>query len=161
MPSIFIVHVENKPGALTRVVSLFRRRGIGIVSLAVGRTEKPDISRMTISLEADDDQVPTIEANLYRFADVIFVENISAESSIVRDLVLIKVAAIHDARSRVLELTAIFRGRVVDVTPDSLTIEITGTEHKIDTLIEVLRPFGVLEMVRSGIVAMRRGARPN
>jgi acetolactate synthase-1/3 small subunit len=114
---------------------------------------------MTISIEADNDQARRIEANLYKLVNVILVENITAEPAIVRDLAMIKVAAAHDARSHVLELASVFRGRVIDVAPESLTIEITGTEDKIDGLIEVLRPFGVLEMVRTGIVAMRRGTR--
>jgi len=159
MLNTFVVYVENKPGVLTRVASLFRRRGYNIDSLTVGRTEKPDVSRMTIALEADNDQARRIEANLYKLVNVILVENITAEPAIVRDLAMIKVAAPHDARSHVLELASVFRARVIDVAPESLTIEITGTEDKIDGLIEVLRPFGVLEMVRTGIVAMRRGAR--
>ncbi|MBZ5667102.1 MAG: acetolactate synthase small subunit [Acidobacteriia bacterium] len=159
MLNTFVVYVENKPGVLTRVALLFRRRGFNIDSLTVGRTEKPDVSRMTISLEADNDQARRIEANLYKLVNVILVENITAEPAIVRDLAMIKVAAAHDARTRVLELASVFRARVIDVAPESLTIEITGTEDKIDGLIEVLRPFGVLEMVRTGIVAMRRGAR--
>jgi len=158
MLNTFVVYVENKPGVLTRVASLFRRRGFNIDSLTVGRTEKPEVSRMTISLEADKDQARRIEANLYKLVNVILVENITAIPAIVRDLAMIKVAA---ARSNVLELASVFRGRVIDVAPESLTIEITGTEDKIDGLIEVLRPLGVLEMVRTGIVAMRRGARTN
>lgn len=159
MLNTFVVYVENKPGVLTRVASLFRRRGYNIDSLTVGRTEKPDVSRMTISLEADNDQALRIEANLYKMVNVILVDNVTAEPAIVRDLAMIKVAAPHDARSHVLELAGVFRARVIDVAPESLAIEITGTEDKIDGLIEVLRPFGVLEMVRTGIVAMRRGAR--
>jgi acetolactate synthase-1/3 small subunit len=159
MLNTFVVYVENKPGVLTRVASLFRRRAYNIDSLTVGRTEKPDVSRMTISIEADSDQARRIEANLYKLVNVILVENITAEPAIVRDLAMIKVAAAHDARSHVLEPAGVFRGRVIDVAPESLTIEITGTEDKIDGLIEVLRPFGVLEMVRTGIVAMQRGAR--
>ncbi len=159
MLNTFVVYVENKPGVLTRVSSLFRRRGFNIDSLTVGRTEKQDVSRMTICLEADGDEARRIEANLYKLVNVILVENITAEPAIVRDLAMIKVAASHHARSHVLELAGVFRARVIDVAPESLTIEITGTEDKIDGLIEVLRPFGVQEMVRTGIVAMRRLAR--
>jgi acetolactate synthase-1/3 small subunit len=159
MLNTFVVYVENKPGVLTRVASLFRRRGYNIDSLTVGRTEKPDVSRMTIALEADNDQARGIEANLYKLVNVILVENITAKLAIVRDLAMIKVTAAHDARSHVLELASVFPARVIDVAPESLTIEITGTEDKIDGLIEVLRPFGVQEMVRTGIVAMRRGVR--
>src|SRR5712691_6754316 len=157
MMNTFVVYVENKPGVLTRVASLFRRRAFNIDSLTVGRTEKPEVSRMTITAEADRDQARRIEANLYKLVNVLLVENITNQPAIVRDLAMIKVAATHEARSHVLELASVFRARVVDVAPDSLTIEITGAEDKIDGLLEVLRPYGVMEMVRTGIVAMRRG----
>jgi acetolactate synthase-1/3 small subunit len=157
MLNTYVVYVENKPGVLTRVASLFRRRAFNIDSLTVGRTEKPEVSRMTITVDADHDQAKRIEANLYKLVNVLLVENITRQPSIVRDLAMIKVAATHEARSHVLELASVFRARVVDVAPESLTIEITGAEDKIDGLLEVLRPYGVLEMVRTGIVAMRRG----
>ncbi len=157
MLNTFVVYVENKPGVLTRVASLFRRRAFNIDSLTVGRTEKPEVSRMTIVVDADRDQALRVEANLYKLVNVLFVENITAKPAISRDLAMIKVAATHDARSHVLELANVFRARVVDLAPESLPIEITGGEDKIDGLREVLRPYGVLEMVRTGIVAMRRG----
>src|SRR5690242_12659869 len=159
MLNTYVVYVENKPGVLTRVASLFRRRAFNIDSLTVGRTEKPEVSRMTITVDADRDQAKRIEANLYKLVNVLLVENITNEPSIVRDLAMIKVGATHEARSHVLELASVFRGRVVDVAPESLTIEITGAEDKIDGLLEVLRPYGVLEMVRTGIVAVRRGSK--
>jgi acetolactate synthase-1/3 small subunit len=159
MLNTFMVYVENKPGVLTRVASLFRRRAFNIDSLTVGRTEKPEVSRMTITVDADRDQARRIEANLYKLVNVLLVENITSQPAIIRDLAMIRVAATHDARSHVLELAAVFRARVVDVAPESLTIEITGAEDKIDGLLEVLRPYGVLEMVRTGIVAMRRGSK--
>ncbi len=154
-----MVYVENKPGVLTRVASLFRRRAFNIDSLTVGRTEKPEVSRMTITVDADRDQARRIEANLYKLVNVLLVENITNQPAIVRDLAMIRVAATHEDRSHVLELANVFRARVVDVAPESLTLEITGAEDKIDGLIEVLRPYGVLEMVRTGIVAMRRGSK--
>ena len=157
MLNIFVVYVENKPGVLTRVASLFRRRAFNIDSLTVGRTEKPEVSRMTITVDTNPDQAKRIEANLYNLVNVLLVENITHEPAIARDLAMIKVAATHEARSHVLELASVFRARVVDVAPESLTIEITGGEDKIDGLLEVLRPYGVVEMVRTGIVAMRRG----
>jgi acetolactate synthase-1/3 small subunit len=157
MLNTFVVYVENKPGVLTRVASLFRRRAFNIDSLTVGRTEKPELSRMTITIDADHDQARRIEANLYKLVNVLLVENITTVPALVRDLAMIKVAATHEARSHVLELASVFRARVVDVAPESLVIEITGGEDKIDGLLEVLRPYGVLEMVRTGIVAMRRG----
>jgi acetolactate synthase-1/3 small subunit len=159
MLNTYVVYVENKPGVLTRVASLFRRRAFNIDSLTVGRTEKPEVSRMTITVDADFDQSRRIEANLYKLVNVLLVENITTEPAIVRDLAMIKVAATHEARSHVLELASVFRARVVDVAPESLIIEITGGEDKIDGLLEVLRPYGVLEMVRTGIVAMRRGGK--
>jgi acetolactate synthase I/III small subunit len=156
-----VVYVENKPGVLSRVVSLFRRRAFNIDSLTVGRTEKPDVSRMTIVVDADDDQARRIVASVYKLINVLLVDDITGEPAILRDLAFVKVGATHEARSHVLELASVFRARVVDVAPESLTIEITGTEDKIDGLLDVLRPFGLLEVVRSGQVAMRRGAKPS
>ena len=155
----FVVYVENKPGVLTRVASLFRRRGFNIDALTVGRTEKADVSRMTIVVDADEDQSLRIMANVYKLVNVLLVDDITGEPAIVRDLALIKVGATHEARLHVLELASLFRSRVVDVAPESLTIEITGAEDNIDGLLEVLRPFALLEVVRTGQVAMRRGAK--
>jgi acetolactate synthase I/III small subunit len=154
-----VVYVENKPGVLNRVVSLFRRRSFNIDSLTVGRTENTDVSRMTMVVEADDDQARRIVANVYKLVNVLRVDDVTQEAVIARDLALIKVGAPHEARSHVLELAAVFRARVVDVAPESLTVEITGGEDKIDGLLEVLKPYGLLEVVRTGIVAMRRGAK--
>ncbi|HVB34113.1 MAG TPA: acetolactate synthase small subunit [Patescibacteria group bacterium] len=156
----FVVHVENKPGVLTRVASLFRRRGFNIDSLTVGRTERPEVSRMTISVDTNPDQAQRVEANLYKLVNVLLVEDITHEPAITRDLAMIRVATPGGARTQVLELVYIFRARVVDIAPESVVIEITGTEDKIDGMVELLRPYGVLEMVRTGIVAMRRGASP-
>jgi acetolactate synthase I/III small subunit len=161
MLNTFVVYVENKPGVLTRVASLFRRRAFNIDSLTVGRTEKPEVSRMTITVEADHDQAKRIEANLYKLVNVLVVENITDLPVISRDLAMIKVSATHGERSHVLELAQVFRARVVDVAAESLIIEITGDEDKIDGLLDVLRPYGILEMVRTGIVAMRRGSKPS
>jgi acetolactate synthase I/III small subunit len=157
MLNTFVVYVENKPGVLTRVASLFRRRAFNIDSLTVGRTEKPEVSRMTIVVDADRDQALRVEANLYKLVNVLFVENITGKFSISRDLAMIKVSATHGSRSQVLELVNVFRARVVDVSSETLTIEITGPEAKIDGLLDVLRPYGIIEMVRTGVVAMRRG----
>lgn len=160
MMNTFVVYVENKPGVLTQVTGLFRRRAFNIDSLTVGRTEKPDVSRMTISVEADPDQARRIEANLYKLVNVLRVDNITGEPAIVRDLSLIKVKAPQDVRPHILELAKVFRARVVDVSLDSVTLEITGTEDKVVGLLGVLRPYGVLEMARTGLIAMRRGQRP-
>ena len=158
MLNTFVVHVENKPGVLTRVASLFRRRAFNIDSLTVGRTEKPEVSRMTIVVDADRDQALRVEANLYKLVNVLLVENITGKPSICRDLAIIKISAPPTSSARtILEVVNVFRARVVDFDTDSLTIEITGSEEKIDRLLKVLRPYGILEMVRTGVVAMRRG----
>ena len=159
MLTTFAVYVDNKPGVLTRVASLFRRRAFNIESLTVGHSDKPGVSRMTIVVDTDELGARRCEANLYKLVNVLRVENITAAPSVVRDLAMIKVAATAESRTHVMQLVDVFRARVVDVAPDSLIIEITGTEDKIDGLLDVLRPYGVLEMVRTGRVAMTRGAR--
>jgi acetolactate synthase I/III small subunit len=159
MPNTLVVYVEDRPGVLNRVASLFRRRGFNIESLTVGHTETPGISRMTIVVDADEAGSRRIEANLYKTVDVVRVENITNVPSVMRDLAMIKVAATPETRTHIMQLVDVFRARVIDVAPDSLVIETTGTEDKIDGLLEVLRPYGVLEMVRTGRVAMARGPR--
>jgi acetolactate synthase-1/3 small subunit len=155
----FIVTVEDQPGVLNRVASLFRRRGYNIESLTVGRTERPGISRMTVVVMSDDAGAGRIEANLYKLVHVISVSDITSAAAVYRDLAIIKVAASQACRPELVHLVEVFRARIVDVAPDSLTIEITGGEDKIDGLLEVLRPYGVLEMARTGRVAMARGTR--
>jgi acetolactate synthase I/III small subunit len=159
MLNTFVVYVENKPGVLTRVASLFRRRAFNIDSLTVGRTEKPEVSRMTIVVDADRDQAHRVEANLYKLVNVLLVENVTGKPAICRDLAIIKVPASQNERSQILEIVHVFRARVVDFDTDSLTVEMTGSEEKIDRLVKVLRPYGILEMVRTGVVAMRRGTK--
>jgi acetolactate synthase I/III small subunit len=154
----FVAHVEDRPGVLNRVVSLFRRRGYNIESLTVGTTDKPGVSRLTVVMEADDDGARRIEANLYKLVNVLYVEDLSSAATVTRDLALLKVSATTETRPQILQLADVFRARAVDVTPDALVLEMTGAAEKIDGLIEVLRPFGILEMVRTGIVAMTRGA---
>src|SRR5205085_3747384 len=153
----FAVYVDNKPGVLNRVASLFRRRPFNIESLTVGHTEAPGVSRMTVVVDTDEYGARRLEAHLYKVVPVRRVENITAAPSIARDLALIKVTATGEARTHVMQLVDVYRARVVDVSPDSLVIETTGTEDKIDSLVEVLRPFGVIEMVRTGRIAMVRG----
>ncbi len=160
MLQTFVVYVENKPGVLNRVASLFRRRAFNIESLTVGHTEKPGVSRMTIVVDTDETGAFRVEANLYKIVNVITVENISAKASIDRELAMIKVAATAENRAHLMQLVEVFRARVVDVAPESLVIEITGTEDKIDGLLDVVKPYGVLEMVRTGRVAMSRGSKP-
>src|SRR6266849_2500969 len=156
----FAVYVENKPGVLNRVASLFRRRAFNIESLTVGHTERQGVSRMTVVVDTDAQGARRLEANLYKLVPVQRVDNITAVPSIARDLALIKVAAIGDARTHVMQLVDVYRARIVDVSPETLVIETTGTEDKIDSLLEVLRPYGVIEMVRTGRVAMARGTTP-
>lgn len=153
----FVAYVEDQPGVLARVTSLFRRRAYNIDSLTVGRTEVPGVSRMTIVMEADRQTARLVEANLYKLVNVLRVENVTHEPTILRDLALIKVAANAETRPQVMQVAEVFRARVVDVAPESLIFEITGTEDKIQGLVEVLRPFGIVEMVRTGQVAMTRG----
>ncbi len=159
MLNTLVVYVENKPGVLNRVASLFRRRAFNIESLTVGHTHEPGMSRMTIVVATDDYGARRLEANLYKLVNVLRVENITALPSVSRDLAMIKVSAPGESRTHLMQLVHVFRARVVDVAPESLIIEITGTEDKIDGLLEVLRPYGVLEMVRTGRVAMSRGSK--
>jgi acetolactate synthase-1/3 small subunit len=155
----FVVYVENKPGVLSRVVSLFRRRAFNIDSLTVGRTEKDDVSRMTIVTEADPDQARRIVANIYKLVNVLLVDDITGQPALLRDLALIKVGATQETRSQVLDLATVFKARVLDIAAESITVELTGGEEKVDRFLELLSPYGLLEVVRTGIVAMRRGAK--
>ena len=153
----FVVYVENKPGVLNRIASLFRRRGYNIESLTVGHTERPNISRMTIVSSISEGAAHRVEANIYKLVNVLSVEDVTHATTISRSLALIKVEAAEESRHRLMEIVRVFRARVVDLAPRSLIIEITGAEDKIHALVDVLRPFGILEMVRTGQVVMRRG----
>jgi len=152
-----VVYVEDKPGVLNRVASLFRRRAFNIDSLSVGPTEQPGVSRMTIVVQADDATARRVEANLYKLVNVLRVEDVTFRPAVMRDLALIKVRAGREARAQILQLCEVFRAKALDVAPDTLIVEITGTEDKIEGLLEVLRPFGIVEMARTGRVAMTRG----
>src|SRR3954464_2379725 len=156
----FAVYVDNKPGVLNRVSSLFRRRAFNIESLTVGHTETAGVSRMTVVVDTDEYGARRLEAHLYKLVPCRRVENITSAPSIARDLALIKVGATGDARTQVMQLVDVYPARIIDVSPESLVIETTGTEDKIDSLLEVLRPYGVIEMVRTGRVAMARGVLP-
>ena len=153
----FAIYVENKPGVLNRVSSLFRRRAFNIESLTVGHTETSGISRMTVVVDTDEYGARRLEAHLSKLVPCRRVDDITTSPAIVRDLALIKVAATGEARTHVMQLVDVYRARIVDVSPESLIIETTGTEDKIDSLLEVLRPYGVIEMARTGRVAMARG----
>ena len=157
-----IARVEDKPGVLNRVSSLFRRRAFNIESLTVGHTETPGVSRMTIVVDSQRTNVTQVAQNLYRLVNVIKVQDVTENPCVMRDLALIKVKANGGgSRSEVMQIVDTFRARVVDVSLDTLMIEATGTEDKIDGLVEVLRPFGIVEMVRTGRVAMVRGNSTN
>lgn len=151
------VTVENKPGVLTRVATLFRRRGYNIDSLTVGRTESPDISRMTIVVEGDDRIIEQVSKQLHKLVDVIKIIDITSDNAVERELALIKVRADNTVRAEIVQIVDIFRARIVDIGKNSLIIEVTGDENKIDAIEDSLRPFGIMEMVRTGKVAMIRG----
>jgi acetolactate synthase-1/3 small subunit len=155
----FVVTVEDLPGVLNRISSLFRRRGFNIESLTVGHTEREGVSRMTFVVLTDEAGAERFQAHLYKLVNVISVDDITAKPAVYRDLAMIKVSAPQERRSEIVHLAEVFRGRIVDIASDTLTIEITGGEDKIDGLLEVLRPYGVLEMARTGRLAMTRTSR--
>ena len=157
MRQTFSVYVDDEPGVLNRVASLFRRRAFNIESLTVGGTEQAGTSRMTIVVETDDRGAQILEANLCKLVPVRRVENLSGVPVVSRDLALVKIAASGEVRSQILQIVDVFRARVVDVGPQSLVVEATGTVEKIDSLVDVLRPYGVIEMVRTGGVSIARG----
>ncbi len=152
-----VAQLEDKPGVLNRVTSLLRRRNYNIISLNVGRTHEPGISRMTLVLEGSDDEAGRITANLYKLVNVLSVQNLTHTQNVSRDLSLIKVRATAATRSAILELAEVFRARVVDLGSEALTLEVTGSQEKLDGLLPMLEPFGLLEMVQTGTVVMRRG----
>ena len=153
------VLVENKPGVLARVASLFSRRGFNIDSLAVGPTEHDEISRMTIVVNSDDMPLEQVTKQLNKLINVIKIVELDPAQSVQREIVLIKVRADIQTRSHVLETVQLFRAKVVDVATDAVTVEATGTADKLDALIRVLEPFGIRELVQSGMVAVSRGGR--
>jgi acetolactate synthase-1/3 small subunit len=153
-----VVLVEDKPGVLDRVASLFRRRGVNIESLTVGHTDAPGISRMTIVVAGSDETVERVTYYLYRLVNVIQVENLTYKRMVSRDLALIKINTQAEKRAEIFQMVEVFRGHVVDVTHNSLIIEITGDGEKIDGFVQVLQPLGIIEMVRTGAVAMERGS---
>ncbi|NYE56396.1 acetolactate synthase small subunit [Carboxydothermus ferrireducens] len=153
------VLVENNPGVLARVAGLFSRRGYNIDSLAVGRTENPDISRMTIVVEGDDRVLEQVVKQLRKLVDVIKVQDITSEQYVSRELLLLKVHADSSTRGEIMQIVEIFRARIVDIGPKTLTIEATGDEDKIEAIENALRPFGIKELVRTGKIALLRGSR--
>ena len=149
--------VEDKPGVLNRVASMFRRRGFNISSLAVGNSEIPNLSRMTFVVEGDSRTVEQVTKNLHKLIDVIRVSDISDDNAVARELALIRAHTTSQSRSEIMQIVELFRAHVIDVAADSVIIEVVGDEEKIDALQNLLEPFGVMEVMRTGIVAMTRG----
>ena len=153
------VLVENKPGVLARVAGLFSRRGFNLESLAVGPTEHVDVSRMTIVVAVDELPLEQVTKQLNKLVNVIKIVELDPGVSVQRELLLVKVRADATVRTQVLETVQLFRAKVVDVSPEALTIEATGTADKLEALLRMLEPYGVREMVQSGMVAIGRGPR--
>ena len=150
--------VQDKPGVLNRISSMFRRRGFNIASLAVGHSEDPELSRMTFVVEGGDDVVEQVTKNLHKLIDVIKVSDISNENIISRELALIRVKVDIKNRIEVMQIADIFRANIVDLSSDSLIVEVTGDEDKVDSMHELLKSFGVLEVMRTGTIALNRGS---
>ena len=153
------VLVENRPGVLTRVAGLFARRGFNIHSLAVGPTEHPDISRMTVVVDVEQLPLEQVTKQLNKLVNVIKIVELEPGASVQREMLLVKVRADLQTRSHVLETAELFRARVIDVAPEAVTIEATGSPGKIEALLRVLEPFGIRELVQSGLVGVGRGSR--
>ncbi len=159
MKHTLAILVENKPGVLTRVAGLFSRRGFNIESLAVGVTENADTSRITIVVSGDDHVLEQVEKQLNKLIDVIRVSDVPPDESVSRELALIKVGVDSTTRAEVMQIVDVFRAKIVDVGIKSLVVEVTGDESKIKAMEQLLRQFGIKEMVRTGKIAMNRGAK--
>ena len=153
------VLVENKPGVLARIAGLFSRRGFNIDSLAVGPTEHPEISRMTIVVNVEESPLEQVTKQLNKLVEVIKIVELDGPQSVTRELLLVKVKADVETRGQVLETVQLFRAKVVDVATDAVTVEVTGNAEKLEAFLRVLEPFGVRELVQSGMVAIGRGGR--
>jgi acetolactate synthase-1/3 small subunit len=157
MRHTLVAWVEDRPGVLARIAGMFRRRAFNIVSLIVGRSERPGLSRMTIVVETDRLGAELVEANLLKLIDVVDVHDITHKPAVRHELAFVKVKADSTGRLEIAQLAEIFRAKIVDVSLASVIVEVSGDEEKIDRLIDVLRPKGVLEVMRTGCVAMSRG----
>ncbi|MBI3362258.1 MAG: acetolactate synthase small subunit [Chloroflexi bacterium] len=157
MRHTLVALVEDKPGVLNRVASLFRRRAFNIESLTVGHTERPGVSRMTIVIDSDQTSAHRVTAHLYTLVNVIQVDDLAEKPAVNRDLALVKVRAEGDSRARLLRVVDETRAHIVDTSATTVTLEITGEPEHLDLVIGRLQPFGVVEMVRTGLVAMARG----
>ncbi|MEP7035037.1 MAG: acetolactate synthase small subunit [Actinomycetota bacterium] len=153
------VLVENKPGVLARIAGLFSRRGFNIDSLAVGPTEHPEVSRMTVVVDVEDLPLEQVTKQLNKLVEVLKVVELDHNASVQREILLVKVRADMQTRSHILETAQLFRAKVVDVATDAVTIEATGSSDKLDALLRILEPFGIRELVQSGRVAISRGSR--
>lgn len=155
---VLVAIVLNKPGVLNRVASLMRARNFNIESLAVSHTDETDVSRMTITLNGDDVAVEQAAKQLYRLIDVLKVQDVTNEPTVEHELALVKVRATDRSRSEVIKIVELYRGRIVDVAADAVIVEATGTEAEVDSLVALLRGFGIKELVRTGAVVMSRGS---
>lgn len=152
-----VVLVADRPGVLNRVASLFRRRGFNIDSIAVGHTEQPNLSRMTIVVDGAEGMVEQVRKQLGKLVDVVRISDITDDALVARELALVKVKATPANRSEIIQIVDIFRANIVDVAMDSLTVEVTGDEDKVDSLLNLLRTFGIRELSRTGSIALTRG----
>ena len=153
------VLVENKPGVLARVAGLFSRRGFNIDSLAVGPTEHPEVSRLTIVVNVEESPLEQVTKQLNKLVEVIKIVELDPEQSVARELLMVKVKADADNRGQVLEIVQLFKAKVVDIATDALTVQVTGNAGKLEDFLRVVEPFGVRELVQSGMVAIGRGGR--
>jgi acetolactate synthase-1/3 small subunit len=151
------VYVENRPGVLARIAGLFRRRGFNIHSLNVAPTEDPQYSKMTIVVDLEDRPLEQVTKQLHKLINVIKISDFKPDEAVERELALVKVNASSATRSEIIQIVDIFRGKIIDVARDSLTIEVTGTADKISALISLLKPYGIKDMARTGRVALARG----
>ncbi len=156
---VISILVDNQSGVLSRVAGLFSRRGYNIDSLSVGETETANLSRMTIVARGDDATLEQIKKQLNKLVDVIRVISLASEESVYRELVLLKVGAPSTNRAGISEIVDIFRAKIIDVASESMTVEITGDESKIKAFIELMQPYGIKEIVRTGLTALQRGDR--
>ncbi len=158
MKHTLVALMEDRPGVLTRVASLFRRRNFNIESLAVGHTEIPHISRMTLVVDGSTSTVEQVTKQLYKLVNIRKVSDVTEDATVDRELALIKVSAKPGNRTEIMQMVDVFRGKIVDVSPSSLMVEVTGDENKIESFVALLRPYGIKEMVRTGRVSMIRGS---
>jgi acetolactate synthase-1/3 small subunit len=159
MKHVLAALVENKPGVLSRIINLFSRRGFNIESAAVGETEDPKISRLTVVVKGDDKVLEQVTKQLNKLIDVIKVSDLSSDGMVGRGLALVKVSVDRETMGEIIEISDIFRTKIIDVSPKSLIIEVTGTDEKIRAFIDLMRRFGIKEMAQTGLIALARGAK--